>query len=463
MQSILWDYLNSLKGKKIAVIGMGVSNAPLVKKMLQAGLTVRVCDKRERDDFDGLSELESKGLKVSLGPNYLDGLEGADVIFRTPGVRPDLPQIANAVAAGAQLTSEMETFLDLCPCSVIAVTGSDGKTTTTTIIAGLLKAAGYRTFVGGNIGHPLLCEVDEIRPDDMVVLELSSFQLMTMRQSPNVAVITNLSPNHLDVHKDMEEYIAAKRNIFAYQDTGDKLVLNADNEITAGFASQARGEVTLFSRKRSLERGVCVRDGMICYHTRPILAADDILIPGVHNLENYMAAIAAVDGLVSDETIREYAKSFGGVAHRIELVRKLDGVRYYNDSIASSPTRTIAGLRSFSEKVILIAGGYDKHIPYDVLGPEIVKSVKCLILTGATSDKIQQATQQAPDYTPGNPEIRRCENLEQAVHTAHDVAQPGDVVILSPASASFDCFRNFEERGNKFKQYVNALEGVTAR
>lgn len=462
MQSILMDYLNSLKGKKIAVIGMGVSNAPLVKRMLEAGLQVRVCDKREREDFDGLTELEAKGLKASLGPDYLSGLEGADVIFRTPGVRPDLPEIARAVEAGAQLTSEMEAFLELCPCSVIAVTGSDGKTTTTTIIAGLLKAAGYRTFVGGNIGHPLLCEVDEIRPDDMVVLELSSFQLMTMRQSPNVAVITNLSPNHLDVHKDMEEYIQAKRNIFAYQDTGDKLVLNADNEITAGFAQDARGEVTLFSRKKYLERGVCVRDGMVCYCTRPVLAADDILIPGVHNLENYMAAIAAVDGLVSDETIRAYAKSFGGVPHRIELVRKLDGVRYYNDSIASSPTRTIAGLRSFQEMVILIAGGYDKHIPYDVLGPEIVRAVKCLILTGATADKIQQATVQAEGYQEGTPQIIRCDNLEQAVHAAHDVATDGDVVILSPASASFDCFRNFEERGNKFKQYVNALEGVNA-
>ena len=463
MQSILTDYLNSLKGKKIAVIGMGVSNTPLVKRMLEAGLSVRVCDKREREDFDGLAELESQGMKASLGADYLRGLEGADVIFRTPGVRPDLPEIARAVEAGAQLTSEMEAFLELCPCSVIAVTGSDGKTTTTTIIAGLLKAAGYRTFVGGNIGHPLLCEVDEIRPDDMVVLELSSFQLMTMRQSPNVAVITNLSPNHLDVHKDMEEYIAAKRNIFAYQDTDDKLVLNADNEITASFAQDARGEVILFSRKKNLDRGVCIREGMVCYCTRPILAADSILIPGVHNLENYMAAIAAVEGLVSDETIREYAKSFGGVPHRIELVRKLDGVRYYNDSIASSPTRTIAGLRSFREKVILIAGGYDKHIPYDVLGPEIVRSVKCLILIGATADKIQQATEQADGYTPGNPQIIRCDSLEQAVITAHSVAVDGDVVILSPASASFDCFRNFEERGNKFKQYVNALEGVNTR
>lgn len=462
MKETLDSYFDSLKGKKIAVLGIGVSNQPLIRLLLAHGLHVTACDKTPREQLDpAVLELEQAGAVLHTGADYLDHLT-ADVVFRTPGMHPENPALVKLREQGSVITSEMEAFFSVCPCEIFAVTGSDGKTTTTTLIAEILRQAGRTVWVGGNIGQPLLDRIPEMTASDLAVVELSSFQLMDMTHSPKVAVVTNLAPNHLDVHKDMEEYIAAKRNIFAYQDTGDKLVLNADNEITAGFASQARGEVTLFSRKKSLERGVCVRDGMICYHTRPILAADDILIPGVHNLENYMAAIAAVDGLVSDETIREYAKSFGGVAHRIELVRQLDGVRYYNDSIASSPTRTIAGLRSFSEKVILIAGGYDKHIPYDVLGPEIVKSVKCLILTGATSDKIQQATQQAPDYTPGNPEIRRCENLEQAVHTAHDVAQPGDVVILSPASASFDCFRNFEERGNKFKQYVNALEGVTA-
>ena len=276
-----------------------------------------------------------------------------------------------AVEGGARLTSEMEVFLTLCPCRIIAVTGSDGKTTTTTIIAGMLKAAGYRTFVGGNIGNPLLCMVDEIRPDDIVVLELSSFQLLTMKQSPSIAVITNLAPNHLDVHKDLDEYVAAKRNIFAYQDACDKLVLNADNDITAGFAQEARGQVTLFSRKKTLDHGVYLKDGMILYCGRPILHVEDVLIPGLHTLENYMAAIAVVEDLVPDEVIREFARTFGGVAHRIELVRELNGVRWYNDSIASSPSRTIAGLRSFTQQVILIAGGYDKHIPYDVLGPEI--------------------------------------------------------------------------------------------
>ena len=459
MESALKEYLNSLKGKRTAVIGLGVSNMPLVERLLDAGVPVLACDKRRREEFGGVIErLESRGLETALGPDYLDHLDGVKVIFRTPGLRPDVPQIAKAVAEGAKLTSEMEAFLSLCPCRIIAVTGSDGKTTTTTIIAGMLQAAGYRTFVGGNIGHPLLCQVDEIRPDDMVVLELSSFQLLTMRQSASIAVVTNLAPNHLDVHKDMEEYVSAKRNIFAYQDACDQLVLNADNEITAGFAREARGRVTLFSRKKTLERGVYLKDGMILYCGRPILHAQDILLPGAHNLENYMAAIAVVEDLVPDEVIRSFARTFGGVPHRIELVRELDGVRYYNDSIASSPSRTIAGLRSFQQKVILIAGGYDKHIPYDVLGPEIVEHVQALLLTGDTAEKIKAAVLAAPGYERGRPDMEDCADLAQAVERACALARPGDAVILSPASASFDRFKNFEERGNAFKDLVNALE-----
>ncbi len=456
MASALQEYFNTLRDKKIVVIGMGVSNMPLIEKMLEAGLNVTACDKRRRDAFGGQIEvLEQRGLSACLGADYLDHLEGADVIFRTPGMRPDLPQLVQAIEQGAVLTSEMEAFFQLCPCRIIAVTGSDGKTTTTTIIAGLLKEAGYRTFVGGNIGHPLLCEVDEIHPDDMVVLELSSFQLMTMKQSASIAVVTNLAPNHLDVHKDMEEYVDAKRNIFLHQESEDKLIINADNEITAAFLKEARGEVVTFGRCNDAD--VSLKEGVITYNGRALLDTRDILIPGVHNQENYMAAIAAVDGLVPEETIVSFAKRFGGVAHRIELVRELDGVRYYNDSIASSPSRTIAGLKSFDQKVILIAGGYDKHIPYDDLGPYIATSVKSLILTGDTTEKIRLATEQAPEYQMGNPEIFLCDDLSAAVEQAHKLAKPGDVVILSPASASFDRFKNFEERGNTFKALVMSL------
>ena len=358
-------FFKSIEGRRVAFCGIGRSHMPLMKLFKSHGAIVSA---RDRRSFQELGEngqiLRDLGVELILGKDYLHDLT-EDIIFRTPGMRFHLPELEAARQLGQTLTSAMEVFFKLCPCKIYAVTGSDGKTTTTTIIAGMLQAAGYRTFVGGNIGHPLLCQVDEIRPDDMVVLELSSFQLLTMRQSASIAVVTNLAPNHLDVHRDMEEYVSAKRNIFAYQDACDQLVLNGDNEITAGFAQQARGKVTMFSRKRALERGVYLKDGMVMYCGRPIVHAEDIALPGEHNLENYMAAIAVVEDLVPDEVIRSFARTFGGVPHRIELVRELDGARWYNDSIASSPSRTIAGLRSFAQKVILIAGGYDKHIPYD--------------------------------------------------------------------------------------------------
>ncbi|MDE6108271.1 MAG: UDP-N-acetylmuramoyl-L-alanine--D-glutamate ligase, partial [Oscillospiraceae bacterium] len=399
---------------------------------------------------------------VYLGEDYLEHLKGQDVIFRTPGLRPDLPQIQAAVEEGAILTSEMEAFFQVCPCPIIGVTGSDGKTTTTTIIAKLLEASGHTVHLGGNIGKPLLPEVSQMKEADIAVVELSSFQLMTMGISPHISVVTNLAPNHLDVHKSMEEYTEAKKNIFTYQTKQDCLILNTDNEITRSFAAIAAGETVLFSRRVMPEgNGVFLRNGAIWVRNdrgeRQVLPCGDILLPGDHNVENYMAAIGAVDGLVPDEVIRSFAKTFGGVEHRIELVRELDGVRYYNDSIASSPTRTMAGLKCFPEKVILIAGGYDKHIPVDVLGPAILEHVKLLILTGATSTKIRAATEEASGYQKGSPDIQEYEDFREAIEAARAAARPGDVVLLSPACASFDKFKNFMERGNTFKSIVNAF------
>ena len=462
MRSTIQEYLSALRGKRVAVIGIGVSNTPLIKMLLRAGVKVTACDKRRRDDFDGqVEELESLGAELHLGPDYLDGLDH-DVIFRTPGLRPDVPQLLAAREKGSILTSEMEVFFQVCPCKIIAVTGSDGKTTTTTIIAELLKAAGQNVYVGGNIGRPLLPDVSGMEPGDVAVLELSSFQLMTMEQSPDVAVVTNLAPNHLDVHTSMDEYVNAKKNIFTHQNEKGLVILNQDNEITRNFAAEVHGKVTLFSRREELERGVFVKDGAIWVrndmHERPVLYLDHILLPGVHNVENYMAAIGAVDGLVPDQVIRDFAAKFGGVEHRIELVRTLNGVKYYNDSIASSPSRTIAGLRSFRQKVILIAGGYDKHIPFDVLGPEVVEHVKALILTGDTAGKIRRAVESAPGYHPAELPIAEYEGFEEAVLAAHRLAQPGDVVILSPACASFDKFKNFMERGAAFKKVIYGLE-----
>lgn len=457
----LTEYVNSLKNKKITVIGAGVSNTPLINLLLENKCDVTVCDKSEREKLGTMAdELEKKGAKLCLGDSYLEGID-ADIIFRTPGINPNVPEIKIAVEKGSTLTSEMEAFFDVCPCKIIAVTGSDGKTTTTSIIAELLKAAGYRVHVGGNIGNPLLCQADDMKESDIAVLELSSFQLMTMKKSPNIAVVTNLAPNHLDMHKDMQEYVNAKKNIFLHQTECDKLILNLDNDITAGFVDEGKGEVKLFSRKTAVTDGVFCKDGIIYFAHGGvydnIMNADDIFLPGLHNIENYMAAFAAVDGLAAPDILSNVAASFKGVEHRIEFVRELHGVKYYNDSIASSPSRTIAGLRSFKQKVILIAGGKDKGVPFDILGSEIIEHTKALVLTGVTAPKIKEAVLNAENYYDGF-EIAEESEFKDAVIAASKMAKDGDIVILSPACTSFDKFKNFAERGRVFKEIVNNLE-----
>ena len=454
MVSAFEKYFTSLAGKKIAVLGLGVSNRPLVRLLLEFGCDVTGCDKTPREKLDQeVLDLEAAGCKLSLGDGYTDGIE-ADLVFRTPGMHPGNPAIVALTEKGAQVTSEMEVFFEVCPCNCIAVTGSDGKTTTTTLVSEMLKAEGYKVWLGGNIGTPLLPLVRQMHADDYAVVELSSFQLMDMTRSPHIALITNLAPNHLDIHKDMEEYVEAKKNIYRFQNDVDVLVVNADNQITAPLSGP--GETRSFSRagKKAFVR---LEDGVIYRQGEAVLNKSDILLPGEHNVENYMAAIAVVEGLVSDETVRSVAKTFGGVEHRIELVRVKDGVRYYNDSIASSPSRTIAGLLSFSEKVILIAGGYDKHIPYDVLGPVVCDHAKKVFLGGATGPQIRAAIEAAPNYAPGCPEITDCADFDSAVYAAVAAATEGDVVLMSPASAAFDQFKNFMVRGEHYKKMIREL------
>lgn len=442
-------FLADVKDKTISVLGMGVSNTPLIRLLLDAGAKVTIRDKSDRSNLSPIAdEFERDGAIFVLGEGYLDNIHD-EVIFRSPGIRPDLPQIAEAVKNGAYLTSEMEIFFEVCPAKIIAVTGSDGKTTTTSIIYELLCAEGYNCYVGGNIGTPLLDKVPEMKDSDICVLELSSFQLLTMKKSPNVAVITNIAPNHLDVHTSMEEYTDAKINLIKYN-KDCRVVLNRDNDITFNISKDYPAH--LFSRREDAE--YCMKDGKIFANGVEILPISEIKIPGLHNVENYLAALAATDGLIKYDTFCKVARRFGGVEHRMELVRELDGVRYYNDSIASSPTRTIAGLRSFNQKVILIAGGYDKKIPFDVLGPEIIEHVKSLVLVGATSDKIEAAVLNADGVKPP---IYKMKTFEDAVLKAHQVAESGDIVALSPACASFDLFKNFMVRGNYFKELVNKL------
>ncbi len=467
--SKLIEFKKYIKGKTAAVVGIGISNTPLIDFLLSCGASVTARDMKTREKLGALADtLENKGVKLILGEDYLENFT-EDVIFKAPGIRCDKPQLLAAIERGSVLTSEMEVFFALCPCRIFAVTGSDGKTTSTTLTYKMLeleakkRSSGARVWVGGNIGKPLLPEIDSIGENDLVVVELSSFQLHAMKCSPFAAAITNVSPNHLDWHTDMDEYVAAKRNIFGGAAT-QRVVLNCGCEATREMASLANAPVTYFSGKCTPEDGfeaVYENDGIIVHRTadgavNEVIRTADIKIPGRHNVENYMTAIALTWGHVSLDTIREIATTFGGVEHRCEFVRELDGVKYYNSSIDSSPTRTEAALRAFSEKVIVICGGYDKNIPYAPLAKPLVECAKKIVLVGATAPKIKAALTEYSGYN-GSPEIIEADTFEGAVSAAREAAQSGDIVVLSPASASFDMFKNFEERGNYYKEIVKGF------
>lgn len=457
MTDALQNFHNEIKDKEITVIGIGISNRPLIRYLIEHGAKVTACDKKTNEALGEIAdELSSLGVNLSLGDAYLDNIK-ADIIFKTPGMRFDHPALLSAKANGAKITSEMEVFFDICPCKIIAVTGSDGKTTTTTLIHTLLSEEGYTCHLGGNIGTPLLTKAKYMKPDDFAVLELSSFQLHTMKKSPEIAVITNISPNHLDMHKDYQEYIDAKKNIMFYQSGDNTIILNKDNDVTSSLCAEAKGKCLTFSRKNDAD--ICLKDNFITINEEKILDINDIKIPGMHNVENYMAAIVATYKLISTDTINKVAREFGGVPHRIELVRTLDGVKYYNSSIDSSPNRTINTLKVFQEPVVLICGGKDKGIPYDDIGPAILEKVKALILIGATSDAILNAVKKTADVKgiALDLPIYRENDYSSAVTRAKLCAESGDVVLLSNASTSFDMFNNFEERGNLFKELVNKL------
>ncbi len=454
-----------IQGKKVAFIGAGVSHKRCIEQFVELGAQVTLCDqKKSIEDFgDYADTLRRLNVALSLGEHYTDGFAGQDIIMRTPGYEYFKPELQAAKAAGAMVTSEVELFFEYCPCEIVAVTGSDGKTTTTTLISKMFEAAGRKVFLGGNIGAALLPQLADVTPDAVAVVELSSFQLISMRRSPKVAVVTNVTPNHLDHHKDMQEYIDAKRNILLWQEPPCRAVLGYENDITRAMQSDCKGEQFWFTRLHETDRGAFLResDDTLCYAENgvvtPVLPRAEIKLRGLHNVENLLAAIAAVWGRVPVEAMRQVGSTFTGVEHRIEPVRVLDGVTYYNDSIASSPTRTIAGLRSFDQKIILIAGGYDKKIPYEPLAPEIIAHVKTLVLMGATGPRIEKAVREHPDFDESQLTILHADNMQHAVELARSAAKLGDIVSLSPASASFDLYPNFEVRGRDYKKIVMQL------
>lgn len=459
----LKEFCNYIKNRKVAIIGLGVSNIPLLDYLHSLGARITVFDKREIDNIDKkiLDKITNNNIEFSFGKNYFSKLLGFDIIFCSPTCRIDTPELIKEAKRGAIITSEIEMLLELCPGKTIGITGSDGKTTTTSLIYEIIKKQGYNCYLGGNIGIPLFTKIDEMKPEDVVVLELSSFQLMNMKISPEIAVVTNISPNHLDFHKSYQEYIDSKKNIFKYQDENGILVLNYDNEITREFAKEAKGKVVFFSSKNKLTDGVILDEGIIkiCDNKlrKHVLNTKNLKLRGVHNYENACAAIAATSTIVSTDSQIEAITEFPGVKHRLEFVKEINGVKWYNDSIGTSPTRTIAGLNSFDEKIVLIAGGYDKHLDYKPIAKPILDNVSVLILMGQTAEKIKLAVEEEMKNTNKKIEIYHCDTLSETVNLAKKIARKGEIVLFSPASASFDMYKNFEERGDKFKAIVNSL------
>lgn len=450
------EFKGFIKGKKTAVVGIGVSNIPLINFLIKLGAEVTAFDKKTEEKLGNTAvDLKNKNIKLELGEGYLDKLHGFEVIFKSPSMRIDSPAFTKARSEGAYITSEMEEFVRYCPAKVFGITGSDGKTTTTSIVYNLLKEQGYNTWVGGNIGNPLFSNIEEMKEDHKVVLELSSFQLMTMDSPIDVAIVTNITPNHLDMHKGMEEYIDSKKNIFKYQKEDGLLILNRENDITYSFFNEAKGKAELFSSKRIIENGAYYNEGKLYLKEKEICSKGDIVIKGMHNVENYLAAFLAVQNEVTIDTMRKVAMSFKGVAHRNELVREFKGVRYYNDSIGSSPTRTLATISVFDKPVILIAGGYDKNIPFEPLAEKGYDKIKALVLLGVTKEKIKKVFDEVIDERNLHLPIYMVDTLENAVIKCREIAEEGDNVVLSPACASFDMFPNFEVRGEKFRELVN--------
>ncbi|MDA8146434.1 MAG: UDP-N-acetylmuramoyl-L-alanine--D-glutamate ligase [Thermaerobacter sp.] len=446
------------RGRRVAVVGLGVSHRALIRFLLERGALITACDRKEAGELGEVrSQLATRGVRFVLGADYLRGLTDCDLAFLTPGMPKHLPEVEAARRRGVPLLGEAGLFLELCAAPVTGITGSAGKTTTTSLVAAILERAGRQVFLGGNIGRPLIAEVDAIPAAAEAVLELSSFQLQLVETSPQVAVLLNVTPNHLDVHRDLAEYREAKAQIFRRQQPEAVLVANRDDPGARELAETAPSRVLWFSRREELAEGAFLSDGWLQVRwegrSQRLLPAGELALPGTHNLENALAAAgaAAARGAGPEATVA-VLREFGGVPHRLEQVADSQGVRWYNDSIATTPERTLAALATLPPPLVLIAGGYDKHLDYAALGPAVRRQVRVLLLIGQTAAKIEAAVRGASGGEL--PVIRRLPDLAAAVGEARRLARPGDTVVLSPASASYDQFTDFEQRGERFRRLV---------
>ena len=457
----LEEFEKYIVGKKVAIIGLGVSNLPLIDYFYDKKAKVTIFEGREKEKISAeiLSKINNYKMELYTGKEYLSTLSGFDLILRSPSCLPTVPELEKEAERGAVVTTEIELLMKMCPCQVIGITGSDGKTTTTTLIYEVLKNAGYNTYVGGNIGTPLFTKLNEIKPDDKVVLELSSFQLMGMDISPDIAVITNISPNHLNVHKDYQEYIDAKKNIFKFQNENGIVVLNYDDEITRACSKEANGKVIFISSKQKLDEGFIVENNIIkeCKDKlrKHIVDTKEFVIKGIHNYEHICATLAVTKGMVTPERVVEILKSFKGVEHRIEFVKEINGVKWYNDSASTTPSRLINALNAFDDEIVLIAGGADKNLDYTPVAKPILEKVKTLILMGQTANKIFDSVKQEEEKQNKEISIYMAKDLKEAIELAKKYAKK--IVLFSPASTSFDMFKDMYDRGNKFKEMVNNI------
>lgn len=460
----LEEFKKYIKGRKVAFVGLGTSNVPAIKYLNRLGARITGFDDRDAQKLGDICvELESLGINLSLGEGYLEDLAGFDVIFRSPSARPDKPEFIKEINRGAILTSEIELVMEMCPGKIIGVTGSAGKTTTSVLIYEMLKAQELDCYIGGNIGITLLDKVEQMDDNTVVVLELSSFQLMTMKVSPNIAIITALAPDHLDVHTSVEEYYESKENIFKYQSKQDKLILNYDNDLVRNLRYKTQSQVKFFSAKEKLTDGIIIDDGKIKLAEnkirKHILNVNDIAMIGVHNQMNLCAAILAVEGIVSYENIQKVALTFTGVEHRMEILPEKNGIKYINNSIASSPIKAISSLYSFDNKIILIAGGIDRNLDFTDFAKAIIEKVKVLVLVGNTKEKIKETVLNQLEQTqiPVDLKLIECDGFEEVIKKANQYAKDGDIVMLSPGCASFDFFKDYKERGNFFKKLVEEI------
>jgi UDP-N-acetylmuramoylalanine--D-glutamate ligase len=464
---------DALADKRVVVLGLARQGTALARFLVQVGAEVTVSDMQDEAALaDQLAELEGLPVRYVLGKHPLSLLDRADLLCLSGGVPVDIPPVERARRRSIPLSNDAQIFLERCPAPVIGVTGSAGKTTTTALVGEMCRAGGFRTWVGGNIGNPLIADLDKIKPEDRVVMELSSFQLELMTASPHVAAVLNITPNHLDRHKTMEAYVAAKRNIVAHQGPEDFALLSYDDANARALALDTAAHLLWFSGGTEVEEGafrifrekdetngeltlrLAGDDHMIC-------RASEVQLLGRHNLLNVLAAsaLAGVAG-VSVEAMRQVATTFSGVEHRLELVRELGAVRWYDDSIATAPERTLAALRSFKEPIVLLAGGRDKELPWDEFAHEAVRRVRHMVTFGEAGPMIARVVERKAGergQEGGLEGITQVDTLEEAVETAARLARPGDVVLLSPGGTSFDAFRDFAERGARFKELVQQL------